>query len=138
MCLGSFFERLFHAHFDLFFFFLHIGWDLIAIDTKRPIGGDMHGDVPGGVAIPAGGKRNQHADAPAEIPLELAFLRNGEVYGRTMELREAHETARFSLSAPPSGLEVDPETWLLHRATVEGPAPEIARATSSNEVQDDD
>jgi aminopeptidase N len=77
-------------------------------------------------------------EGPYEVPLELAFLCSGDVHGRTIELREADEAARFSLPGPPSGLEIDPETWLLHVATVEGLTPDNARSTSSNEVQDDD
>jgi aminopeptidase N len=68
---------------------------------------------------------------PYETPLEIAFLSGGEVWSRTMDLGEARDVARFALPRAPSGIEVDPETWLLHTATVDGPLPDVARTPSS-------
>jgi aminopeptidase N len=60
--------------------------------------------------------------APYDAPLDLAFPGPGGAERRTMALATAHDTARFGLPARPSELEVDPEGWLLHRATVVAPA----------------
>jgi aminopeptidase N len=68
---------------------------------------------------------------PYETPLEIAFLSGGDAQKRTMSLREARDLARFALPAAPSGIEVDPDTWLLHAATVDGPVPDVARTPSS-------
>ena len=55
---------------------------------------------------------------PYDAPLDLAFLGPGGVERRTMTLRRARDVARFALPDAPSALEVDPDGWLLHQATV--------------------
>ena len=55
---------------------------------------------------------------PYETPLELAFHVGGGIESRTIQLRRARDVARFSLPGPPTAMEVDPEAWLLHVATV--------------------
>lgn len=55
---------------------------------------------------------------PYHVPLELALHVPGTVERRTMALTAAHQVARFPLPQAPSAVEVDPDGWLLHRATV--------------------
>ena len=55
---------------------------------------------------------------PYDTPLDLAFPGPGGVERRTMTLATARDVARFTLPDAPSGLEVDPDAWLLHQATV--------------------
>jgi len=55
---------------------------------------------------------------PYHAPLDLAFRGPGPTETRTMTLGAARDVARFALPDPPRALEVDPEGWLLHRATV--------------------
>ena len=52
------------------------------------------------------------------VPVELAFQVAEGVERRTVEL--GHRRQRFTLRLPgrPEGLQVDPDTWLLHTATV--------------------
>jgi aminopeptidase N len=64
---------------------------------------------------------------PYDTPLEIAFLSGAEAWNRTMTLGQARDVARFPLPSPPSRIEVDPETWLLHAAIVDGPLPDVAR-----------
>jgi aminopeptidase N len=55
---------------------------------------------------------------PYHLPLELAFRFPGGVERRTMALTRTRHRARFILSRAPAAMEVDPDAWLLHRATV--------------------
>ena len=71
------------------------------------------------------------AGEPYEIPVEIAFLSGDDAQKRTMRLSEARESGRFALPTPPSGIEIDPETWLLHTVTVEEAPSGIAGLTSS-------
>ena len=58
---------------------------------------------------------------PYEASLQIAFLVGDGIERRTIALRRTQDVARFSLPAPPTSIEVDPDTWLLHVATVTGP-----------------
>jgi aminopeptidase N len=89
---------------------LHVGW---------------HWDETAGEAV-VEVEQVQEGD-PYVIPLEIAFHSDAEAWNRTMNLGAARDLARFSLPTPPSRIEVDPETWLLHTATVDGPLPDVAR-----------
>lgn len=55
---------------------------------------------------------------PYEAPLELALHGPFGVERRRMTLRAPRHVARFALPKAPSAVEVDPDGWLLHRATV--------------------
>jgi aminopeptidase N len=55
---------------------------------------------------------------PYRVPLELALHVPGAVERRTMALTAARQVARLPLPGAPSTVEVDPDGWLLHRATV--------------------
>jgi len=55
---------------------------------------------------------------PYEIPLQIAFHVGDEIQKRTITLRQTRDEARVSLPAPPTAIDLDPETWLLHVATV--------------------
>jgi aminopeptidase N len=68
---------------------------------------------------------------PYEAPLQLAFHVGDEIEKRTIALRRTRDEARFPLPAPPTAMEVDPETWLLHVATVTRRAPRSARSGST-------
>jgi aminopeptidase N len=71
---------------------------------------------------------------PYEIPLEIAFHVGGEIERRTITLRRTRDEARVSLPARPTAIDVDPETWLLHVATVTRRAPRSARSSIDNEM----
>ena len=64
---------------------------------------------------------------PYEIPLEIDFHVGNEIHKRTITLRQTRDEARVSLPARPTTIDVDPETWLLHAATVTHRAPGSAR-----------
>jgi aminopeptidase N len=53
-----------------------------------------------------------------EAALELAFRVDDVVERRTVALRDRREVARLALRGKPAALQVDPDTWLLHTATV--------------------
>jgi aminopeptidase N len=55
---------------------------------------------------------------PYQATLDLAFRGSGGVERRTMALGTGREVARFALPHRPSELEVDPDGWLLHQASV--------------------
>jgi aminopeptidase N len=55
---------------------------------------------------------------PYHALLDLALLGPDGVERRTMTLGKGHDVARFALPDAPSALEVDPDGWLLHQATV--------------------
>jgi aminopeptidase N len=71
---------------------------------------------------------------PYEIPLEIAFHVGGEIERRTITLRRTRDEARVSLPARPTAIDVDPETWLLHVATVTRRPPRSARSSIDNEM----
>jgi aminopeptidase N len=56
--------------------------------------------------------------APYRTPLDLRFAGPDGKVTRTITLETARDVVRFRLKAPLSGLEVDPDGWLLHVATV--------------------
>jgi len=58
------------------------------------------------------------AGEPYELDLELAFRVGERVERRTVALHRAMETLRVGLPAAPEAVEVDPEGWLLHTATL--------------------
>ena len=58
------------------------------------------------------------AGEPYELDLELAFRVGERVERRTVALHRAKETLRVGLPAAPEAVEVDPEGWLLHTATL--------------------
>jgi len=70
---------------------------------------------------------------PYHAPLDLAFLGPGGAETRTMTLAEARDVARFPLPEAPSGVQVDPDGWLLHEAAVTAAppaAPGLSRDTN--------
>ena len=71
---------------------------------------------------------------PYEIPLQIAFHVGGEIERRTITLRRTRDEARVSLPARPTAIDIDPETWLLHVATVTRRAPRSARSSTDNEM----
>jgi aminopeptidase N len=58
------------------------------------------------------------AGEPYVAPLDLAFRVGTTVERRTLELKDRRQTVRFALPERPGGLEVDPDTWLLHTASI--------------------
>jgi aminopeptidase N len=62
--------------------------------------------------------KQDNGGEPYQLSLELAFSGPTGVARRTMTLGAPRDVARFPLKAPPSRLEVDPDGWLLHLATV--------------------
>jgi aminopeptidase N len=58
------------------------------------------------------------AGEPYELDVELAFRLGDRVERRTVETRAAKETLRVRLPGAPSGVEVDPDAWLLLAAAV--------------------
>jgi aminopeptidase N len=56
-----------------------------------------------------------------EAALDLAFRAQGAVEHRTIALKGRRAVARFALPEKPSTVEVDPDGWLLHTATVVAP-----------------
>jgi aminopeptidase N len=55
---------------------------------------------------------------PYEIDLELAFPTGEAVFRRTVTLATARASFRLPLPARPDAVEVDPDGWLLHTASV--------------------
>jgi hypothetical protein len=64
------------------------------------------------------------AGEPYDLDLDFAFRIGDGVERRTVAVRRAKELLRVDATAPPSALELDPDGWLLHTATVvpAGPA----------------
>jgi aminopeptidase N len=58
------------------------------------------------------------AGEPYELDLDMAFRVGEAVERRSITLRRVTETLRVGLPGPPSALELDPDGWLLHTATV--------------------
>jgi aminopeptidase N len=58
------------------------------------------------------------AGEPYELDLDLAFRVGEAVERRNITLRRVKEALRVGLPGPPSALELDPDGWLLHTATV--------------------
>jgi aminopeptidase N len=55
---------------------------------------------------------------PYELDLELAFRSGGTVERRAVTLRRSEESFRLPLSFAPEAVEADPDSWLLHIATI--------------------
>jgi aminopeptidase N len=70
----------------------------------------------------------EHEGEPYRLRLDLAFSSPRGIDRRTMALGAPRDVARFRLEGAPSRLEVDPDSWLLHVATVsdEGPLDQSA------------
>jgi len=55
---------------------------------------------------------------PYELELDLAFRAGDRDERRTLALRQGEESSRLPLPFAPEAVEVDPDGWLLHVATV--------------------
>lgn len=68
---------------------------------------------------------------PYRVPLQIALEVDGRIERRALELDQAREVGRFALATAPTSLDVDPDTWLLHQATVTREEGRVATRRSS-------